>query len=198
MRDVFKKAKGYIYQIPTNGTIFRNAIGKYNSNEKETLLTYKRNGIEINKRWRNRKISSSVDVDLLKSDKLYAQELNAAFKTVRELFNVGKSGGEYITTCRHMSQPMSQEQMVGFISTSNKCMPEFGNYKYLIKIPIDAKIGIIELMQIGNVSGQNLEYIEDLFEIVLPETTQFYKSKDGYYVVKTPYSTENKVEFNIQ
>lgn len=183
---LLRKVRGLMTQIYTTPDIYRNAISIFSKSEMELINEYRKNGESLNQRWRTN--------DETREDKDFSKKLNNSFRTVSELLTDTSGGGtDYITACRHMTFPIGTVNLRGFISTSNMCLPEFGRYRYYIKIPKDAKVGIIELKQLD----MNGNMIPDLFEIVLPQNTSFHKSSDGYYVVRTPHSLQNPAGFNI-
>ncbi len=176
----------FMTQIYTNPDIYRNAISMFSTEEMRLIDDYRRNGESLNQRWRTKEETTD--------DREFSKKLNQSFRTVQTLFGDTRVGGlDYITACRHMTFPIGTENLRGFISTSNMCLPEFGRYRYYIKIPKDASVGIIELKQLD----MNGNTIPDLFEIILPQNTSFHKSSDGYYVVRTPHSMGNPSGFNI-
>jgi len=175
-------------QNPTNPFMYEKAINKFTDEEYTLLEEYRKNGMEINTRWRLR----SQDT----GDKKKAVNLTNSFKELSYLFDIdNKKGGDYITVCRHMDHKFAEDNLRGFISTSNKCLNKFGNtFVYYIKIPKDARVGLVRLY----ILDDNRNYIPDIFEVILPQKTVFYMASDGYLVVKTKYSEENHEKFHIK
>jgi hypothetical protein len=164
------------FNIPTTDLYASHSM--FTDNELNIMHKYVDQGMELNTRWRLGKET--------KDDLIFSTSLEATFKPVGELF----PGQTHITVCRHMQKEISHVNLKGFISTSNVCLEGFGrNYKYVIHIPHDMRVGVIEIPIIG---------MHDIYEIILPRGTSFMKTTDGFFVAVTPYSLDEKTKFNVE
>jgi hypothetical protein len=150
----------------------------FTDSELNTMSGYVKQGMELNTRWR---LGTET-----KEDHKFSTALEATFKPVSTLF----PDQTHITVCRHMQHEMGHVNLKGFISTSNVCLEGFGRlYKYVIHIPHDMKVGVIEIHILGK---------KGIYEIILPRGVAFMKTTDGFFVAVTPYSLKEKNKFNIE
>ena len=142
----------------------------------EVIKKYVDIGSELNERLRKGKTTND--------DFLYIKKLNNALIPINDLFeNI-----DYIKTFRCSSVSYDHDKTQGFLSTSNRIIPGFGSNCFLIIIPQDVKIGIIDISK--KVS------IDNTFEIILPNDTLLQNIKENKYIVKSEYYNKNEHKFN--
>lgn len=135
---------------------------------------YKKNGIEINAFLRGTlPYNSEFEKLVFKLDQCF-QPVSSLFKSV---------AGNYIKSYRTMSNKFDINKTQGYTSTSNQFVGMSSKFLYIIYIPLDANVIIIDISKETNKSNT--------YEIVLERNIELIDLGNNKFVVNTPFSKSN-------
>lgn len=154
---------------PINNTDLHSEIDDYSH---KIFEAYMNRGSEINEDLRERSGSS------------YRKIINEMDKNFRRLSSFGVNG-EYLISYRCQKNDYFIKGL-GYLSTSNRYMRGFGTNCFILMIPKDAKIGIIELRN---------EKQSGIYEYILPRETDVIKLSDSIYTINTTFYNQNRDRF---